>query len=606
MPIKGRSLVDGAASGDLLVSNMPLSCWGGVDPNTGIVVDRHHPLRGECLTGRILAIPCGRGSCTGSGIILELLLRKRGPAALVFYHVEEILTLGVMVARVMFGREVSIPVLVISAKDFPTLRSGRWGTIRGSELQLADGYSITPEVQAQSSPVQQPQLGAGATSSTTKTVKLKLTQKDERMLAGAFGPAAKLAMEILVSVAEMQGAEALLDVSQAHIDACIYIGPASLDFAEKFQSLGARFAVPTTLNSISIDQRRWKEIGMDPVLAKEAQKLAQAYMSMGASMSFTCAPYLLHTAPGVGENIGWAESNAVVFANSVLGARTQKYPDFLDVCIALTGRAPAAGCHLEQHRVPKLKVSVSSSFFFFEADDTFYPLLGYHIGTLAGPDIPLICGLENLNPSISDLKAFGAAFATTASAPMFHILGVTPEAEKASLSLFSAGAGLPCHTVTNEDLRNSWYQLNTASDSSVGLVSLGNPHFSLEEFATLARLCSGLRRKHANVEIVVTTSRAVSEKASEAGFLDVLDAFGARVITDTCWCMLGEPVVPIRAKNIMTNSAKYAHYAPGLVQRGVHFGSLSRCVEAACKGEFGPAMMPEWLTEERLELKYMD
>ncbi|KAK7905940.1 hypothetical protein LTR67_000664 [Exophiala xenobiotica] len=570
---------------------MPLSCWGGVDPNTAIVVDRHHPLRGECLTGRILAIPSGRGSCTGSGIILELLLRKRGPAALVFYHVEEILTLGVMVARVMFGREVSIPVLVISAKDFSTLRSGRRATIRGSELQLADGYNIMPEIQAQSSLVQrQPQLGACTTSSTTRTVKLKLTQKDERMLAGAFGPAAKLAMEILVSVAEMQDAEALLDVSQAHIDACIYIGPASLDFAEKFQSLGARFAVPTTLNSISIDQRRWKEIGMDPVLAKEAQKLAQAYMSM---------------APGVGENIGWAESNAVVFANSVLGARTQKYPDFLDVCIALTGRAPAAGCHLEQHRVPKLKVSVSGSFF-FDADDTFYPLLGYHIGALAGPDIPLICGLENLNPSISDLKAFGAAFATTASAPMFHIQGVTPEAEKASLSLFSAGAGLPCHTVTNEDLRNSWYQLNTASDSSVGLVSLGNPHFSLEEFATLARLCSGLRRKHANVEIVVTTSRAVSEKASEAGFLDVLDAFGARVITDTCWCMLGEPVVPICAKNIMTNSAKYAHYAPGLVQRGVHFGSLSRCVEAACKGEVGPAMMPEWLTEERLELKYMD
>ncbi len=575
MTIEGRSLVEGAASGDLLVSNVALSCWGGVDPETGIVVDQHHPLKGDCLTGRILAIPCGRGSCTGSGIILELLLRKRGPAALVFHHVEEILTLGVMIARAMFGR--SIPVLVISAKDFSRLRSGQPATVRGSELLFGYGAS-----EAQGSSV--PQLGA------TSSRSVKLTQRDERTLAGAFGPAAKLAMEILVSVAEMQGAKAFLDVSQAHIDACIYIGPASLDFAETFLSLGAKFAVPTTLNSISIDQRRWKEIGMDPVLAKEAQRLAQAYMSMGAAMSFTCAPYLLRTAPGAGEDIGWAESNAVVFANSVLGARTQKYPDFLDVCIALTGRAPAAGCHLEQHRLPKLKVIANS---FFEADDTFYPLLGYHIGALAGPDIPLISGLESLDPSISDLKAFGAAFATTASAPMFHIRGVTPEADKVSLS----SAGLPSHAVSREVLRNSWYQLNTATDSSVGLVSLGNPHFSLEEFATLARLCSGWR-KHANVEIVVTTSRTVSEKASEAGFLDILNDFGARVITDTCWCMLGEPVVPIRAKNIMTNSAKYAHYAPGMVQRGVHFGSLSRCVEAACKGEVGPAM-PEWLTEDR-------
>ena len=566
MKIQGRSLVDGVASGELLVSNISLSFWGGIDPGSGTIIDQHHPLRGKCITDKVFAIPTGRGSCTGSGILLELLLRKRSPAALVFQHADQILALGVMVARAMFGS--SIPVLVISAEDFISLSSEMPATIVGSDLSIGCAEQIAL-----------PSVAAPANSVTFRT-------KDERLLAGDFGPAAKLAMEILVSVADMQGAESFLDVSQAHIDACIYIGPASLEFAERLLSLGAKFAVPTTLNFISIDQRRWREIGMDPVLAREAEKLARAYMEMGAIMSFTCAPYLLDTAPKAGEDVGWAESNAVVFANSVLGARTQKYPDFLDVCIALTGRAPASGCHLEKHRLPKLQIDVQNCGL---VDDAFYPLLGYQVGIVAGHNIPLICGLEDTNPGISDLKAFGAAFATASSAPMFHIRGVTPEASRGDLS----SPEFPRHEIGKEQLRHCWTQLNSATDTSLGLVSLGNPHFSLEEFAQLSKLIHGCR-KHSGVEVVVTTSRAINDKASDAGYIHVLESFGARIITDTCWCMLAEPVIPIHAKNIMTNSAKYAHYAPGMVQRGVHFGSLAGCVAAACKGEATQAM-PGWL-----------
>lgn len=578
MEIQGRSLVDGTASGELLVSDTSLSFWGGIKPETGIIVDQHHPLRGECITGRIFAIPSGRGSCTGSGILLELLLRKQGPAALIFQHVDQILTLGVVVARAMF--ELSIPVLVLSPEAFSSLRSGLPANIVGSILTI--GHAVGP----------------GARSPfLTKPLRraVKLTPNDQRMLEGEYGPSVRLAMTILIDVAEIQAAETFLDVTQAHIDACIYIGPACLDFAERFISLGAKFAVPTTLNSISIDQRRWREIGMDPATAQEAQKLADVYMTMGAVMSYTCAPYLLDTAPKRGEHIGWAESNAVVFANSVLGARTQKYPDFLDVCIALTGRAPAAGCHLQEQRQPQLKIDARQ---FPGADDAFYPLLGYQIGRLAGPDIPLITGLEHAGPSISDLKAFGAAFATTASAPMFHIRGVTPEAAKDGI----VSSGLPCFQVTNDDLIGCWRQLNTAADASVGLISLGNPHFSLDEFAKLAALLTG-RKKHADVKVVVTTSRAVAERASRAGYIAARESFDASVITDTCWCMLDEPVIPVHVKNIMTNSAKYAHYAPGMVQRKVHFGSLSRCIDAACNGVITRSF-PVWLTERNLELQY--
>ncbi|KAJ9602660.1 hypothetical protein H2200_012854 [Cladophialophora chaetospira] len=569
MRIQGRSLVDGTAAGHLLVTDTSLSFWGGIDSETGIIIDRHHPLHGECVESKIFSLPSGRGSCTGSGVLLELLLRKRGPAALVFRDVEEILTLGVVVARRLFG--ISIPVLVVSNDDFSALRGGHHVDIVDSVL---------------SSGLPGPVNQILSPSSGVRPNRVKLTAQDRRLLAGELGPAAELAMKILIDVAVIEGAVDFLSVSQAHIDACIYIGPASLEFANRFLVLGAKFAVPTTLNAISIDQRRWREIGMNPVLAVEADKLAEAYMSMGAVMSFTCAPYLLETAPEAGENIGWAESNAVVFANSVLGARTQKYPDFMDVCIALTGRAPASGCHLEEHRLPKMKLDVT---YLPEADDSFWPLLGYHAGKFAGSKIPILCGLETTKPSVSDLKAFGAAFATTSSAPMFHISGITPEANKAILS----HRELPCHPIGRRELKACWEQLNTATDISLGLVSLGNPHFSVEEFAQLAFMCSG-RRKHSKVQMMITTSRAVCEKAAEAGYIDHLESFGARIITDTCWCMLGEPVVPIHAKNIMTNSAKYAHYAPGMVQRGVHFGNLTSCVDAACKGE-ALQRIPDWL-----------
>ena len=203
-------------------------------------------------------------------------------------------------------------------------------------------------------------------------------------------------------------------------------------------------------------------------------------------------------------------------------------------------------------------------------NESFFPLLGYHVGKLSGSEIPLITGLEDAEPSISDLKAFGAAFATTSSAPMFHIKGITPEAAETR----ELEDGLPCLEIERRELSDCWSQLSTASDNSVGLISLGSPHFSLHEFAQLAQLCSGCR-KHAHVDVVVTTSRAVYEEALNAGHIDALEVFGARTITDTCWCMLGDPVIPAEGKNLMTDSGKYAHYAPGMEQQGVHFGSLS-------------------------------
>jgi predicted aconitase len=227
-----------------------------------------------------------------------------------------------------------------------------------------------------------------------------------------------------------------------------------------------------------------------------------------------------------------------------------------------------------------------------ELDDAFYPLLGYHIGALAGSRIPLVYGLENRKPSLDDLKAFGAAFATTSAAPLFHIAGITPEAIDPE-QVLEMGVSIPVETIRLKDLWVSWRELNSARDSRVDVVSLGNPHFSLSEFAHLAQLCLG-RHKHPEVVLAITCGRAVLEQAREAGHIAVIEAFGATLVTDTCWCMLGEPVIPPGAKTLMTNSGKYAHYAPGLVGRKVHFASLAECVDTACSAT-ASGRLPAWL-----------
>ena len=571
--LEGRSLVDGHASAPLLYADVGLSFWGGVDPFSGEVIDRHHPLSGECLAGRVLAIPSGRGSCTGSSVLMELISNGHAPAALVLAEADEILTLGVLVARTLFQR--SLPVLCIGREAFGQLRGNAFARVDGTHLSLYDSapddtappHNDTPAAEAHAS--------------------IELTEHDRALLAGSYGKAAQVAMQIVLRMAQIQGATQLVDITQAHIDGCIYTGPASLRFAQQLVAWGAKVRVPTTLNSISVDQRRWRELGIDPALGVPASALGDAYMAMGAQLSFTCAPYLLDSAPKAGEQIVWAESNAVVYANSVLGARTLKYPDYLDICIALTGRAPLIGCHLEDQRKARLQIELPT---LGNLDDAFYPLLGYHIGALAGSRIPLILGLKQQHPDLDDLKAFGAAFATTSAAPLFHIAGVTPEALDPAQVL---DGPLPVLKVSLEDLLLSWHELNSARDPQVDVVSLGNPHFSLSEFAQLARLCQG-RKRHPDVVLAITCGRAVLEQARAAGHVGVLEAFGAVIVSDTCWCMLGEPVIPPAARNLMTNSGKYAHYAPGLVGRKVHFASLAECVDAACSAT-ASGRLPQWL-----------
>lgn len=577
----GKVLVRGTASGTVLRTDTALSFWGGVNPSSGEIIDHHHPLKGQNVAGKILALPSGRGSCTGSSVLLELIFNDLAPAAIIFCEREEILTLGVVVAEQMFGQ--SLPVVQLEQVEFQRLNPN-------SVVHIDNGV-IT--VHSNPQPSNRLQRLSDTPLTATNTMSLSLTPMDHDLLNGVHGRAAQAAMQVIIRMAQIQGADTLVSVTQAHIDGCVYNGPSSLVFAKQLVDWGAQVRVPTTLNSISVDQQRWQLQGVDPAFAVPASELGDAYIQMGAQLSFTCAPYLLDSAPALGEHIVWAESNAVVYANSVLGARTHKYADFLDICIALTARAPLSGCHLSAERLPAIAIVVEAP---TNPDDSFWPLLGYHLGLLAVNDLPIIYGLNHTNPTSDNLKAFSAAFATTSSCAMFHLAGVTPEAESAHQYWESAAPAGPVQRVTRNELLNSWKQLNTATDSQVDIVCLGNPHFSLSECKLLADLCSG-RRKHQRVSVYVTLGRSVYESAVNAGYINDLEQFGIEFITDTCWCMLGQPIIPASAQVLITNSGKYAHYAPGLVSKSIYFDSLANCVEAGCKGTHISGV-PDWLQTE--------
>jgi predicted aconitase len=314
-----------------------------------------------------------------------------------------------------------------------------------------------------------------------------------------------------------------------------------------------------------------------------ASRLADAYVEMGARPSFTCAPYLLADNPAAGEDIAWAESNAVIYANSVLGARTVKHPDFLDLCIALTGRAPRSGVYLPQNRAPRLIVDVEYP---AHADDAFWPMLGWLVGQAAPDCIPLIRGLEASAPSPDDLKGLCGAFGTTSAAPMLHIAGVTPEAG------LPVQPDTPAVSITRADFARLWDQFNAGPDA-VELVAFGSPHFSAAECRAFAALMAG-RRVHAEVAAIITLGRATLSEIEADGTAAALQTAGLRIVPDLCWCSISEPVFPPQARTLMTNSGKYAHYAPGLCKRAVRFGSLAQCAAAAETG-LAPKAPPPWI-----------
>jgi predicted aconitase len=408
---------------------------------------------------------------------------------------------------------------------------------------------------------------------------VRLSDEEKQILDGRKGEARRLALAVIVELGELFGAEELMAVSQVHIDTTVYMVDSGVEFAEKCAELGGRFSVPTSLNASAIDHFRWKEYRVPPDLLEKCRRLEKAYLTMGASPTWTCAPYQQGMIPRFGQQIAWGESNAIAFANSIIGARTNRYGDLMDICAGIVGRVPRFGLHLTENR--KAEVLINLEDFSAQAfeDDSLYPLLGFLLGELAGDRVAALLGIP-ADVNVDALKGLSAAAASSGAVGLFHVVGVTPEAQNLEMCL--QGKKLKEKMViTPKMVQAAEQRLWTAKSEQVDMVTVGCPHFSFEEFIELGRLIAG-KRVHGSVAFFAYTSRAVYGWLENCGLLKTLTDAGLLVLTDGC--PLQYPKKTWRFSAAFSNSAKFVNYCYSQTGLPVGYGSLADCVESAVSG----------------------
>jgi predicted aconitase len=392
---------------------------------------------------------------------------------------------------------------------------------------------------------------------------LALSAFDVAVTKGEFGKAAASAMGIVTAFSDAIGASELLDISGAHVDGCLYHGDVSLDFVERLVAEQGKVRVPTTLNVGSVDLIHPEIMRLSANERAPGERLMKAHEELGCIASFTCAPYQTLFRPRFGEQIAWGESNAIVFANSVIGARTNRYGDFIDLCCAMTGRAPAWGLHLDENRLGETLFRLTGFPASLEPSDRLYVAMGLLIGEASGESIPVIEGLPP--PRDEDqLKALGAAAASSGSVGLFHAVGITPEAAT-SAEAFGGRSPRAIIDLGPEAIEGALRSLSNAPEGApLVAVCLGTPHFSRREWDRFLPLLRQAAPKR-GVPIYVNTGRATLERLQRDGLLHGTEGFSLIPVVDTCTYITA--ILERLDGVVMTNSGKWAHYAPGNIGR---------------------------------------
>ncbi|MBN1486772.1 MAG: aconitase X catalytic domain-containing protein [Anaerolineae bacterium] len=402
---------------------------------------------------------------------------------------------------------------------------------------------------------------------------LNLSAEEQSWLAGDGGPALKRAVEIIVALGNIYGATRLIPVKSVQISGVSYrnLGQPGLDFLQRWAAEGAKVRVPTTLNPTAMDMENWAAQGFSGEFAQKQQAVVAAFSQMGVGGGHpvpTCTPYLVGNVPALGDDIAWAESSAVVYANSVLGARTNREGGPGAVAAAITGRTAAYGLHLVENRLATLKVEVKAQ----PRTISEYSALGALVGQQAGKQIPYFVGLP-LEPgsplALEKLKALGAAMAATGAVALYHVEGITPEARNAPM-LATAH-----QTLVIDDYRPG-YALLSDPVAKIDLIWVGCPHSSLAEIAWVAEALAG---RKLTIPLWVTCARPVKELALQKGLVDIIESAGGQVFSDACMSIA--PVKSLGFNAVATPSAKAAFYLRNLAGVLARFCSLERCIETA-------------------------
>lgn len=393
---------------------------------------------------------------------------------------------------------------------------------------------------------------------------MHLTKEEERMYEGEEGSAVAKSMEILVALGDIYGAEKLVSISSAQISGVSYktIGDAGLEYLQEL-SVDAHVRVPSTLNPAGVDLEIWKELGFSEEFTLKQQAIVEAYQKMGVSTTCTCTPYLVGNVPTLGAHIAWSESSAVCYANSVLGARTNREGGPGALSAAICGRTAEYGYHLDEARKPVLVVDVDT-----ELQGSDYGALGYLVGNKVGGGVPYF-KFKN-HPGTDQLKWLGAALASSGSVALYHVENVTPESSWAKQ--YTLNEEIETISIGRGDINETRTALTT-SNKKPDLICVGCPHASLEEIKQVADLLEGREIKNM---VWVCTSISIKAAADRMGYTKTIENAGGKLVCDTC--MVVAPVEQLEYKVVGVDSAKAANYVPNMCGLDVVYNELENLI----------------------------
>ena len=395
-----------------------------------------------------------------------------------------------------------------------------------------------------------------------------LTKNEEKFLEGEEGYAVKKSMEILVALGNIYGAEKLIEVGSVQVAGVSYhnLGDAGLEFLNELAKDG-KVKVLTTLNPAGMDLENWRKLGIDEEFARKQNLVIDAFSKMGIIVSCTCTPYLIGNLPRYGEHIAWSESSAVTFANSVIGAKTNREGGPSALAAAFVGKTPYYGLHLDKNRIPDIHVQVNANLSKFSD----WGALGYCIGKSCQNKIPYITGIKEA--SIDELKSFCASIVTFGSKPLFYISDITPASEKVKPPKEKL-------TVDDKDIKKAYDAINDETEI-IDFVCIGCPHASIKEIAQIAELLKD-KKINPTTEFWVATSRSAKQLADKRGYTKTIESAGGKFACDTCMA-----VAPLKGRfhAIATTSAKGCYYSRHN-QMLTKMGSLEECIAAGVSGKW--------------------
>jgi len=391
-----------------------------------------------------------------------------------------------------------------------------------------------------------------------------LTNKEEAILNGEQGEVMGRLFRLLTRLGEIYNADKMIPVGSVQVAGVSYksIGDPGLAFLEDIAKQHVKVKVLTFLNPAGMDLEHWKELGFPKEFAENQLRIMHAFKEMGIVVTSTCTPYLAGNLPRFREHIAWSESSAVSFSNSVIGARTNREGGPSALAAAICGLTPNYGLHLWENSQPTMKITVDANLS-YAAD---FGALGYYVGKQVKNKIPYFTGIPDVNTDF--LKALGAAMAASGAVALYHIEGLTPEADLVE------NKNLETIHVSQQDLDETYETLNQGKDPDI--IIFGCPHASLREIATLAEQVQGKQLKK---PVWICTSRLMKEASDRMGFTEIIEDAGGKIVADTC--MVVSPIEQMGYKTTAVNSGKAANYLPGFCKQEVVYNNMHKLIKEA-------------------------